>query len=113
MSSKPTVIVAGAGPVGLSLALFVARAGIPVTVLEKRKDVNRQSKASTFHAPTLDILGQLGVADQMVADAWLALPDDERARLAPCFASFDPTDLAEALRTDRSVFPVLWLAAFR
>ncbi len=68
MSSKPTVIVAGAGPVGLSLALFVARAGIPVTVLEKRKDVNRQSKASTFHAPTLDILGQLGVADQMVAD---------------------------------------------
>ena len=33
-------------------------------------------------------------ADQMVADAWLALVDEERSRLAPCFASFDPTDLS-------------------
>jgi len=68
MTNHSSVIVAGAGPVGLTLALFIARAGISVTVLEKRKDVNRQSKASTFHAPSLDILGQLGVADRMVAD---------------------------------------------
>ena len=68
MSSKPSTIVAGAGPVGLTLALFIARAGIPVTVVEKREDINRQSKASTFHAPSLDVLGQLGVADRMIAD---------------------------------------------
>jgi hypothetical protein len=30
----------------------------------------------------------------MVADAWLALPDDKRARFAPVMASFNPTDIA-------------------
>merc|ERR1719230_959503 len=32
-------------------------------------------------------------ADQMVADAWLALPDDKRKRFAPVMGSFDPCDL--------------------
>lgn len=66
-SAKDGVIVAGAGPVGLTLALTVLRAGIPVTVLEKRSSVNRQSKASTFHASTLDILETLGLLDAMRA----------------------------------------------
>jgi len=49
-------------------------------------------------------------ADQMVADAWLALPDHERARLAPCFASFDPTDLAAVDHVSRlyNKYPKMW-----
>jgi len=49
-------------------------------------------------------------ADQMVADAWLALDDNDRARLAPCFASFDPTDLAAIAHVKRLYYkyPNMW-----
>ncbi|QIE45002.1 FAD-dependent monooxygenase [Pseudohalocynthiibacter aestuariivivens] len=60
-------IVVGAGPVGLTLALVLLRAGHSVTVLEKRGSVNLQSKASTFHASTLDLLETLNVLDPMRA----------------------------------------------
>jgi hypothetical protein len=48
----------------------------------------------------------------MVADAWLALPDDQRARLAPCFAAFDPTDLAGISHIKRMYdkYPGMWRA---
>jgi 2-polyprenyl-6-methoxyphenol hydroxylase-like FAD-dependent oxidoreductase len=63
MTARDHVIVAGAGPVGLTAALLVADAGIPVTVLEKRAELSAASKASTFHPPTLAILHHLGVLD--------------------------------------------------
>jgi len=49
-------------------------------------------------------------ADQMVADAWLALNDVDRARMAPCFASFDPTDLSAIDHIDRlyNKYPKMW-----
>ena len=49
-------------------------------------------------------------ADQMVADAWLALVDEERSRLAPCFASFDPTDLSAIAHVKRLYmkYPKMW-----
>ena len=61
------MIVAGAGPVGLTLALMLRRAGIDVTVVEKRATVNLQSKASTFHASTIDLLEPCDVLDSMLA----------------------------------------------
>lgn len=61
MPFTPEVIVAGAGPVGLTAALSLAEAGIPVTVLEKRAGLSAASLASTLHPPTLEILDDLGV----------------------------------------------------
>lgn len=61
------IVISGAGPTGLSIALLAARAGIDVTVLEKRGSVNLESKASTFHAPTLELLDRLGLLEQMLA----------------------------------------------
>ena len=57
------VIVAGAGPVGLTAALALAQAGVAVTLVEKRAALNTASKASTFHPPTIEILDRMGVAD--------------------------------------------------
>lgn len=65
MTERDHVIVAGAGPVGLTAALLLAAAGIPVTVLEKRPALSAASKASTFHPPTLAILHHLGVLDEV------------------------------------------------
>lgn len=67
MLERRTAVVSGAGPVGLALALQLARAGIDVAVLELRDTVNLASKASTFHPATLDLLDTLGVVPQMLA----------------------------------------------
>ncbi len=58
---RADVLVAGAGPVGLALALALHRRGIAVTVLEKREGLSAASRASTFHPPTLEALDELGV----------------------------------------------------
>ena len=54
------VIVAGGGPVGSVATLLLARAGIPVTMIERATDVVLDYRASTFHPPTLDLLEDVG-----------------------------------------------------
>lgn len=61
------VVVVGAGPVGLTTALVLARGGVPVTVLESSRDLSTASRASTFHPATLDLLDELGVAASLAA----------------------------------------------
>jgi 2-polyprenyl-6-methoxyphenol hydroxylase-like FAD-dependent oxidoreductase len=55
------ILIAGAGPVGLTLALALHRRGIAARVLEKREALSTASRASTFHPPTLEALDELGV----------------------------------------------------
>lgn len=61
------VVVVGAGPVGLATALTLARRGVAVRILEKRAGLSEASRASTFHAPTLDLLDTLGVLAPVAA----------------------------------------------
>ena len=67
------VLIAGAGPVGLAAAANLVRRGVPVTVLEAGSDLSTESRASTFHPPTLDMLDDLGVAPRGVI---VDVPDD-------------------------------------
>jgi 2-polyprenyl-6-methoxyphenol hydroxylase-like FAD-dependent oxidoreductase len=55
------ILIAGAGPVGLTLALALHKRGIEIRVLEKREGLSTASRASTFHPPTLEALDELGV----------------------------------------------------
>ena len=59
MSEHDRVLIAGAGPVGLVAAAQLARAGVPVTVFEAGADLSEESRASTFHPPTLDMRHRL------------------------------------------------------
>ncbi|MGJ8668745.1 MAG: FAD-dependent oxidoreductase [Oceanococcus sp.] len=65
MSQQP-IVIAGAGPCGSVLALYLARQNIPVVLLEKYPELPRDLRASTFHPPTLEMLDDLGVAQTMI-----------------------------------------------
>lgn len=65
--SLDRVVIVGAGPVGMCAALSLARAGIPVTVFEMGEGLAAESRASTFHPPTLELLDELGLADEVIA----------------------------------------------
>lgn len=58
---QDSVTIVGAGPSGLVCALFLVRAGVPVTVLEQAAGLPEDMRASTFHAATLDLLQGTGV----------------------------------------------------
>ncbi len=63
------VVIVGAGPVGLSLALGLARAGRAVLVLEKEAGTSEYSRAPAIWPRTQEILSGLGVIDRMLAGA--------------------------------------------
>ena len=55
------MIIAGGGPVGLTVALMLGRAGIAVMLFDQGDIVHSQPRAATIHPATLDILDDLGV----------------------------------------------------
>ena len=68
MSPRTTdVLIAGAGPTGLLLAGDLARAGVAVTVLERRTDASNLTRAFAVHARTLEELDARGAADELIA----------------------------------------------
>ena len=64
--NRPVVIV-GAGPVGLVMALRLGRFGVPVIVLEKNPDIQNDLRASTFHPPTLEMLDEFDLTAGLLA----------------------------------------------
>ena len=67
MSENYDIVIAGAGPVGMSLALALARQKISVIVLEKLGELSREARASTIHPPTLEFFDEIGAANDVVA----------------------------------------------
>jgi 3-(3-hydroxy-phenyl)propionate hydroxylase len=61
------VVVVGAGPVGLFVALGLARSGIPVVLLEQEPALTVDLRAGSYHPPTLEILAPYGITDAMHA----------------------------------------------
>ncbi|WP_019634384.1 FAD-dependent monooxygenase [Actinomadura atramentaria] len=60
------VLIAGAGPTGLLLAGDLARAGVAVTVLERRAETSNLTRAFAVHARTLELLDMRGAADELL-----------------------------------------------
>ncbi|MFD8807067.1 SDR family oxidoreductase [Streptomyces sp. NPDC059597] len=57
--------VVGAGPVGLLLAGDLAARGVPTVVLEQLTEPMTESRASTLHARTMELLEERGVLDRL------------------------------------------------
>src|ERR1044072_7934331 len=65
-------VIVGGGPAGMMAGDLLARAGVPVVVLEKHADFNRDFRGDTIHPSTLELLHELGLLEE-----FLQLPHQE------------------------------------
>jgi 2-polyprenyl-6-methoxyphenol hydroxylase-like FAD-dependent oxidoreductase len=56
--------IAGGGPAGMMLGYLLARAGVPVVVLEKHADFLRDFRGDTVHPSTLEVLDEIGLLQE-------------------------------------------------
>ena len=67
MSQRTEVLVVGAGPTGLTLALWLARLGVRVRIVDQAATPGTASRAIAVQARTLELHRQIGVAGEVVA----------------------------------------------
>jgi 2-polyprenyl-6-methoxyphenol hydroxylase-like FAD-dependent oxidoreductase len=60
------VLIIGAGPTGLALALFLAKGGVTPRIVDKNSGPGQASRAMLVQARTLEFYRQLGFADEVV-----------------------------------------------
>ncbi|MGB9658462.1 MAG: FAD-dependent monooxygenase, partial [Pseudolabrys sp.] len=96
MATSDRVLIAGAGPVGLVAAANLVRHSVPVTVFEGGPDLSMESRASTFHPPTLDMLADLDLVNPLIAQGLIAPKFQYRNRRDGLIAQFDFGDIADA-----------------
>jgi 2-polyprenyl-6-methoxyphenol hydroxylase-like FAD-dependent oxidoreductase len=61
------VLIAGAGPTGLTLALWLVRQGVAVRLIDKDAGPGETSRAMAVQARTLELYRQLGLAEEVAA----------------------------------------------
>lgn len=66
MSITP-VLIAGAGPTGLALALDLTARRVPVMIVDPAEGPGTTSRAMVVHARTLELYRFLGLGDEVVA----------------------------------------------
>lgn len=62
-----TVVIAGAGPTGLTLAIELARRGVPVRVLDRARALFPGSRGKGLQPRTLEVFDDLGVIGAVLA----------------------------------------------
>jgi len=74
------------------LGLLLARAGVPVLVLEKHADFLRDFRGDTIHPSTLELMRELGILEE-----FLQMPHQEVSRLTAQFGDL-PVTIADFTR---------------
>lgn len=68
----PSILVVGAGPVGVVGALALAQKGFVVTLVEAEAEIDRNPRAATTHPSTLEMIADVGLIDRFVAEGLVA-----------------------------------------
>ena len=64
--TRSDVLVVGAGPTGLVLALWLAKLGVKPRIIDKAAAAGTTSRALAVHARTLELYRQLELADYVL-----------------------------------------------
>src|ERR1700681_1533116 len=64
------VLIVGAGPTGLVLALWLTRLGVRVRIVDKTAEPGTTSRALAVQARTLELYSQMGLADAVIERGW-------------------------------------------
>src|ERR1700736_1036226 len=64
--SQTAVLIVGAGPTGLVLALWLTKLGVKVRIVDKTAEPGTTSRALAVQARTLELYRQLDLADAVV-----------------------------------------------
>ena len=59
-------VIVGGGPAGIMAGYLLARAGVPVIVLEKHADFFRDFRGDTIHPSTLELMYELGLLEEFL-----------------------------------------------
>src|SRR6266480_5534573 len=59
-------VIVGGGPAGMMAGYLLARACVPVIVLEKHTDFFRDFRGDTIHPSTLELMHELGLLDEFL-----------------------------------------------
>lgn len=65
--TRSDVLIIGAGPTGLVLALWLTKLGASVRIIDKTTEPGTTSRALAVHARTLELYSQLDLADMIIA----------------------------------------------
>jgi 2-polyprenyl-6-methoxyphenol hydroxylase-like FAD-dependent oxidoreductase len=92
------VLIVGAGPTGLVLALWLTRLGVRVRIVDKTAEPGTSSRAVGVQARTLELYSQLGIADEIIArgrkapaaNLWVACKNAARFSFADMGAEITP-----------------------
>lgn len=71
LPKRTTILIVGAGPTGLSVAISLVKNGVPVsdiTIVDAIQAGENSSRAMTIHASTMDMLDSVGCADKLVKE---------------------------------------------
>src|SRR5271154_1038259 len=64
--SRSEVLIVGAGPTGLALALWLTKQGVEVRIIDETAGPGTTSRALAVQARTLELYRQLDLADEVV-----------------------------------------------